>query len=229
MPAIRSAPKTARELAYENYLRTPWWRARRNAALRASGFCCQRCACRRNLQVHHRSYERLGAEADDDLEVLCRGCHEGNHFNETQDGIGVYARVVSSVLAEGRYQDIADILEEAKRRCVTLKIPFHPSRFHAAAARLIPRFPFTPPAQDAPLYKTAAPHEPIGRAEAAGILARLGVACVIKHMPEVRPLTPRERDKRGALVIVAQAILDQVRRCEEAEQPEVKPDAEVER
>jgi hypothetical protein len=31
------------------------------------------------LDVHHRSYARLGAELPADLEVLCRPCHGAEH------------------------------------------------------------------------------------------------------------------------------------------------------
>jgi hypothetical protein len=32
-----------------------------------------------DLQVHHRTYERRGAELADDLVVVCRQCHEIHH------------------------------------------------------------------------------------------------------------------------------------------------------
>lgn len=28
------------------------------------------------FELHHKTYERLGRERDDDLEVLCKPCHE---------------------------------------------------------------------------------------------------------------------------------------------------------
>lgn len=228
LPAIRSAPSPARELSldeiqllkelpYERYLQTAWWHGRRNRALRDVDYRCQRCAGKRELQVHHLSYDHLGAELDRDLEVLCRGCHLGHHFNETQDGIALYMRVISSVLAEGRIRELSDITEEAKERCATLGIPYHHERFHAAVSRLIPRFPFRPPAEHAELYEVNPASEPLNRAEAAGILARMQSAGLIKHMPQVRPLTVREVECGRAAQIIAQAILDQVQRCEDAE------------
>lgn len=43
---------------------------------RAKGFC-ERCNHRAEiLEVHHRHYETLGCESDDDLEALCPVCHD---------------------------------------------------------------------------------------------------------------------------------------------------------
>lgn len=61
--------------AYEAYLRSPAWARRRGQALRRAGYCCARCGRRHGLQVHHRTYSRLGQELPDDLEVLCKACH----------------------------------------------------------------------------------------------------------------------------------------------------------
>jgi 5-methylcytosine-specific restriction endonuclease McrA len=64
---------------YTAYMQSPAWQARRRAALNAAGWCCEQCGMPRELvrlQVHHRTYERLGAELPSDLQVLCRPCHE---------------------------------------------------------------------------------------------------------------------------------------------------------
>lgn len=67
--------------AYELYLRSAAWRAVRNAAIKRAGGACEGCG--RGylvlLDVHHRSYARLGAELPDDLCVLCRRCHDEAH------------------------------------------------------------------------------------------------------------------------------------------------------
>lgn len=232
LPTVRSAPTARllsqeeihelRKLPYERYLHTRWWFARRNQKLRDVRYRCETCDVRRNLQVHHLSYERLGAELDDDLQVLCRDCHLGHHFNQTQEGIGVYRRVLSAVLAEGRFSDPFDVIEEAKCRLFKLRIPHHAERFHAAVNALYPRFPFQPRAANAELYDVGAEGKPLTRAEAAGILSKIGIAGVMKHMPEVKPLTRRAMDYRRAAGILAQAIIEQVRLCEdlEAQKPE---------
>jgi hypothetical protein len=69
-----------RRMPHAEYLKTPEWRARRNRALFQAGNRCQ-VGGETNLQleVHHNSYERYGAELPEDLVVLCRGCHQHHH------------------------------------------------------------------------------------------------------------------------------------------------------
>lgn len=69
-----------RAMPYEEYLQTPHWKRRREDKLRTAGQRCQ--LCNRGsvpLNVHHRTYERLGEELDGDLIVLCRTCHSTFH------------------------------------------------------------------------------------------------------------------------------------------------------
>lgn len=63
---------------YEAYLRTPYWRETRAAALRRAGFVCEWCG-EPAENVHHRTYARLGNERPDDLLALCRLCHLTAH------------------------------------------------------------------------------------------------------------------------------------------------------
>lgn len=69
-----------RALPYAAYLRTEHWMIVREAALTRAMRRCQLCNSDRSLEVHHRTYERLGAERADDLTVLCSSCHELFHF-----------------------------------------------------------------------------------------------------------------------------------------------------
>lgn len=69
-----------RYMPYEQYLQTPEWRERRTRHLESAGHACQICNARNvQLNVHHRTYERRGAELYQDLIVLCRSCHELFH------------------------------------------------------------------------------------------------------------------------------------------------------
>lgn len=234
IPAIRSAPKTARppseeeirkhlrSLPYEKYLLTSWWRVRRNRALKDGGYKCVACGCRRDLQVHHLSYDRLGDEQPEDLEIRCRGCHLGEHAAEVQSYVRHYARVLSDVLDGGPADDLTGVVEETKARIAKLGIPYRPNEFNAAVSRVLPRVPFTPPKGKAELFETGQGNQPLTHAEAARILAELGAAGLMRHVPQVKPRTVRQAERHRALQLVAQAIADQVRRCEEAEAA-VKP------
>lgn len=64
---------------YHEYIKTEAWRERAEAAKQRVEHRCQICnrpSKRVTLDVHHRTYERLGNERPEDLTVLCRGCHE---------------------------------------------------------------------------------------------------------------------------------------------------------
>jgi restriction endonuclease Mrr len=67
-------------MPYQLYLRTPEWRRTRAAALLRAGYACSLDVSHtEDLEVHHRTYERLGAELVSDLAVLCHSCHQLHH------------------------------------------------------------------------------------------------------------------------------------------------------
>ena len=68
-----------RDLYREVYLRSDHWRAVRTAALERADYRCAVCNSPEHLDVHHRTYVRIGAEAPDDVTVLCRDCHQTFH------------------------------------------------------------------------------------------------------------------------------------------------------
>lgn len=65
-----------RRAAYDAYMQSDEWRARREVAIRKAGERCQVCNRANRLEVHHRTYVRFGAEMEDDLTVLCHDCHD---------------------------------------------------------------------------------------------------------------------------------------------------------
>ena len=72
--------RALRAMPYRLYLRTPEWRRARASALVRAGFSCSMDVTHtEDLDVHHRTYERRGAELATDLTVLCRPCHELHH------------------------------------------------------------------------------------------------------------------------------------------------------
>lgn len=52
-------------------------------------YTCQKCNLRTgntyNLCVHHKTYERLGQEKIEDLQLLCRKCHDELHRLEFKE------------------------------------------------------------------------------------------------------------------------------------------------
>ena len=67
-------------MPYREYLRTrEWQRTRAGALLRADYQCSLDATHTTGLEVHHRTYERLGAELPGDVVVLCKTCHRVHH------------------------------------------------------------------------------------------------------------------------------------------------------
>jgi hypothetical protein len=69
----------ARAMPYAQYLRTDWWLRFRADALRRAGGACQLCGADGLLEVHHKTYQRLGCERPEDVICVCPACHEVIH------------------------------------------------------------------------------------------------------------------------------------------------------
>jgi hypothetical protein len=65
---------------YQAFLHSDTWKTLRERRLRIAGFKCEKCDCRRRLQVHHHTYRATWPETQvEDLRVLCRWCHAQFH------------------------------------------------------------------------------------------------------------------------------------------------------
>lgn len=64
---------------YKEYLKSDEWEDKRNAVLAYWGFICALCSSPKNVQVHHRTYDRVYHELMTDLIPLCENCHERHH------------------------------------------------------------------------------------------------------------------------------------------------------
>lgn len=71
--------------AYRDYLQSPEWAVVRRLALEQADHACRLCGGRDGLDVHHRTYERLGQERLADVIVLCRDCHSRFHDRTMSD------------------------------------------------------------------------------------------------------------------------------------------------
>lgn len=163
--------------AYAAYLQTPRWRGTRNQALRRALWKCERCSARRNLQVHHKSYDRLGHELDSDLEVLCEGCHRGHHKAEMHDNSHsrVYLKMASEALARNPWASVSDIAEDVKTKCAQAKLGYDNHEADRAINILTGsnRFRSGLPKTQHELLKREG--RPFSHQESVELLARLGV------------------------------------------------------
>lgn len=77
---------------YDKYLETPHWRSFRRTVFaeqrrRLGQNRCERCpknGSEFKLDVHHLTYERLGNEKVDDVQIICKECHDKIHLRDTK-------------------------------------------------------------------------------------------------------------------------------------------------
>jgi 5-methylcytosine-specific restriction endonuclease McrA len=72
---------------YDQYLRSPEWRARRALVMRRAGGTCEGCGTARANQVHHLTYAHVQREFLWELVAVCAACHERLHA-EKEGGQG---------------------------------------------------------------------------------------------------------------------------------------------
>jgi len=72
---------THKELYYKKYIQSEIWRSFRNRIFKKRGFKCELCDSKKNLQLHHITYERIGKEDENDVIILCQECHKKAHEN----------------------------------------------------------------------------------------------------------------------------------------------------
>lgn len=73
---------------YKSYIRSREWNVRAWWAKAHRGWRCERCQKRgtsNTLHAHHKTYTHLFHERKADVEVLCAGCHEDEHFGSTAE------------------------------------------------------------------------------------------------------------------------------------------------
>lgn len=77
---------------YAQYIASPEWKEKRKEVLALTRNRCEECEIPRwlasivydqDLHVHHLHYKSVGNEHPDDLQVLCRRCHEIETFGRS--------------------------------------------------------------------------------------------------------------------------------------------------
>ena len=69
---------------YLEYMQSDQWRTKRKYAIHKAGYKCDICRSKLCLEVHHKTYENLGNEKDEELQVLCKRCHKDLHYQKNK-------------------------------------------------------------------------------------------------------------------------------------------------
>lgn len=64
---------------YLQHLASEKWAAFRDRIIEDRGAKCERCGLRGSVQVHHKTYRRLGNEKPEDVSLYCKPCHAFIH------------------------------------------------------------------------------------------------------------------------------------------------------
>lgn len=207
---------------YQVYLNSSDWRVTRNRALQRANYACQRCGVARRLEVHHRTYARLGRELDSDLEVVCFGCHTAHHAESQTGGADVYVRLASEAVQITPFASFSDIADVVKRLCVARRIPQRVDRIDRAIG-LVCETRLRNRSMPAVSVVEAPVEQPLTAAQATELLARIraktGLAGAVKVIrPALPPLTARDR----AMQMVVMEIESAVERCSALERNAVQ-------
>lgn len=75
---------------YDEYMHSKRWARRKRLLYSKRGYVCEMCgASGVQLDVHHKNYDRLGRELDDDLMIVC---HEYCHSKADRERVKWEAR-----------------------------------------------------------------------------------------------------------------------------------------
>lgn len=64
---------------YLEYLESVEWEKKRQRTFMFKGEECEVCGDKKNLHIHHATYDNFKNEKDEDLFVLCKKCHKEYH------------------------------------------------------------------------------------------------------------------------------------------------------
>jgi hypothetical protein len=171
--------------------------------MKLARYRCQQCGAGRALQVHHRTYDRVGAEWDEDLQVLCADCHRGETIQQMHDipQARVFLKLAAEVLKEQPYATFADLASDVKDRCAKLGIHADFTAIDKALSVLSASSRVTPPpAQTASeLHERTTQGRPISHQEAREFLVRMDFAPLIKSWPAPKGEDPFHMDIYGPI------------------------------
>ncbi len=74
------AKKKSKKSEYVRYIGSKKWKDLKKSIIEKRGNACERCNAKpKQIDLHHKTYIRLFNEEENDVMLLCRGCHEKEH------------------------------------------------------------------------------------------------------------------------------------------------------
>ena len=67
---------------YQQYLNSGWWKHYKRLNKKNK---CEKCGFRHELDLHHRNYDNIGREKENDTITLCRRCHNDTHYEQRSE------------------------------------------------------------------------------------------------------------------------------------------------
>lgn len=152
---------THNQVLHRAYLASPVWKAKRVEALSFYGCVCNRCGDH-GADVHHKTYERVGGrERMDDLEVLCRECHEAHHSVDKVAGKrrkrGIHRRAIYYKLND---KHVSALRERFKFGDLLSALTFGDPDIAREAARMLGCYAYGPGMRQWDVGKPAVRHHP---------------------------------------------------------------------
>jgi hypothetical protein len=204
---------------YQAYLQSPEWRKTRNAALKRAGYQCSGCPSRRELQVHHVTYERVGCEREADLVVLCAPCHEGEHPQEHEFRyVRRYLSIARELFSVEVFQTRVDFMDAVKARCARLSLPYNTEKL-ARAIDIVADERRQKPSRVVREFLSSQWGQPFSAEETRDILRKYGLLeiarshQVLPRMAKVDRAKQIDLDRQKALRMVGQEIEASLARC----------------
>lgn len=92
------------QISYFQYLRSEHWKIIKRRFYKRLNFKnqCEACKSRRKLNVHHKTYERIGMERLSDLCLLCRSCHKRVHLEHSLNNLTLGATTEQFIKSGGK-------------------------------------------------------------------------------------------------------------------------------
>ncbi len=89
-------------MRYDEYIQSEEWAERRSDYFLRHRRSCRACGARKDIHLHHHTYDRLFSELDEDLVALCDGCHKQVHDIHNSDRRRSLTDVTFSFINEKR-------------------------------------------------------------------------------------------------------------------------------